>query len=184
MKPKKPSLQDTMEANAKAMRGLCALSGKPMPPELEAPVREAKKVRAAPIKHNTDQSEGSVMTDIADVYHHHPNILFAVRQNSGAAKISNVPIWFWKWLRRNGVEMTLTDTWGLLSDGRMFAIEAKERGWKSVGTGETAKAVRERKQQAFINVVKSGGGVGGFVTSAEEAIEILNGCKQPVSFGG
>jgi len=37
-----------MEANAKAMRGLCALGGKQMPAELEAPVREAKKPRAAP----------------------------------------------------------------------------------------------------------------------------------------
>ena len=45
---RKPTLQDTMEANAKAMRGLCALGGKQMPPELEAPVRVAKKPRAAP----------------------------------------------------------------------------------------------------------------------------------------
>ena len=45
---RKPTLQDTMEANAKAMRGLCALGGKQMPAELEAPVREAKKPRAAP----------------------------------------------------------------------------------------------------------------------------------------
>ena len=45
---RKPTLQDTMEANAKAMSGLMALSGKPMPAELEAPIREAKKPRAAP----------------------------------------------------------------------------------------------------------------------------------------
>lgn len=45
---RKPTLQDTMEANAKAMRGLCALGGKQMPAELEAPVRVAKKPRAAP----------------------------------------------------------------------------------------------------------------------------------------
>ena len=47
---RKPTLQETMEANAKAMRGLCALGGKPMPAELEAPVQEAKKPRAAPTK--------------------------------------------------------------------------------------------------------------------------------------
>ncbi len=45
---KKPSLQDTYEAHAKALRGLCAMAGKPMPPELEAPVRKAVKPRAAP----------------------------------------------------------------------------------------------------------------------------------------
>jgi len=179
---RKPTLQDTMEANAKAMRGLCVLGGKQMPPELEAPDRKPVKVRAAPVKREVDTSEGSVMTDIAEVYKTHPNILFAVRQNSGAAKIGDTPIWFWKWLRRNGVEMTLTDTWGMLVNGRMFAIEAKERGWKSVGAGDSAKAVRERRQLAFINVVKSGGGVGGFVTSAEQARERLD-CKQPVSLG-
>lgn len=179
---RKPTLQDTMEANAKAMRGLCALGGKQMPPELEAPDRKPVKVRAAPVKREVDTSEGSVMTDIAEVYKTHPNILFAVRQNSGAAKIGDTPVWFWKWLRRNGVEMTLTDTWGMLVNGRMFAIEAKERGWKSVGAGDSAKAVRERRQLAFINVVKSGGGVGGFVTSAEQARNILD-CKQPVSLG-
>ena len=52
MKPKRPSLHDVMTANAKAMRGLMALSGKTLPPELEAPVREAKKVRAAPTPSN------------------------------------------------------------------------------------------------------------------------------------
>jgi hypothetical protein len=173
MKPRRPTLQDTMEANAKALRGLMALSGKPMPAELEAPVREAKKVRAAIVTKDSDNSEASVMTDIAEVYKTHPNILFAVRQNSGAAKIGDTPIWFWKWLRRNGVEMTLTDTWGLLRDGRMFAIEAKKRDWKCAGSGDSAKAVRELRQLAFINVVKSGGGVGGFVTSAEQVMEIL-----------
>ena len=48
MRPTKPSLQETMELNAKAMRGLMALSGKTMPPELEAPVRKPVRVRATP----------------------------------------------------------------------------------------------------------------------------------------
>ena len=37
------------------------------------------------------------------------------------------------------------------------------------------RLVEEALQQAFINVVKSTGGVGGFVTCAEDAMEILNG---------
>ncbi len=172
---RKLTLQDTMEANAGGNRFYAAAYGKPMPPELEAPVREAKKPRAAPIKRNVDTSEASVMTDIADVYKTHPNILFAVRQTSGAADIGDYHVKFWRWLRRNGKVMTITDTWGVLRDGRFFAIEAKERSWKGVGTGDGKKAVRERAQLAFINVVKSGGGVGGFVTSAEQAIQILNG---------
>ena len=179
---RKQTVQEMREATEKALRYQCAMAGKPFPEDMKAPDRKPVKVRAAPVKREVDTSEGSVMTDIAEVYKTHPNILFAVRQNSGAAKIGDTPVWFWKWLRRNGVEMTLTDTWGMLVNGRMFAIEAKERGWKSVGAGDSAKAVRERRQLAFINVVKSGGGVGGFVTSAEQAREILD-CKQPVSLG-
>ena len=179
---RKKTVQEMREATEKALRYQCAMAGKPFPEDMKAPDRKPVKVRAAPVKREVDTSEGSVMTDIAEVYKTHPNILFAVRQNSGAAKIGDTPVWFWKWLRRNGVEMTLTDTWGMLVNGRMFAIEAKERGWKSVGAGDSAKAVRERRQLAFINVVKSGGGVGGFVTSAEQAREILD-CKQPVSLG-
>lgn len=50
IRKKKPSLQDQMEAYAGAMRGLCALNGKPMPPELEAPTRIVKPQRAPPTK--------------------------------------------------------------------------------------------------------------------------------------
>jgi len=50
VKYKKPSLQDTMEANANAMRGLCAMAGKDMPKELEAPDRKAPRPYAAPTK--------------------------------------------------------------------------------------------------------------------------------------
>ena len=176
----KPSLKQTVSEHEKAIRWMCQMGGKPIPPEFaEKPAAPAapaapSKPRKSVVKSDPNQLEASVMTDIADVYKTHPNILFAVRQNSGSAERNGVPVWFWKWMRRNGVEMTLTDTWGMLRDGRMFAIEAKERGWKGVGQGDSAKAVRERKQQAFIDVVKSSGGVGGFVTCAEDALALLS----------
>ncbi len=173
---RKPTLQDTMEANAKAMRGLCALGGKQMPSELEAPDRKPVKVRAAPTPSDPTQLEAAVIREIAELLGNHPKVLFAVRQNSGAAEIGGVPIWFYRWARRRGVEMTLTDYWGCLTDGRMFAIEAKRRSWTRVSDK------REEMQQAFINVVISAGGVGGFAVSGEQARNILD-CKQPVSFG-
>lgn len=180
---RKQTVQEMREATEKALRYQCAMAGKPFPEDMKAPDRKPVKVRAAPVKREVDTSEGSVMTDIAEVYKTHPNILFAVRQTSGAADIGDFHVKFWRWLRRNGQVMTITDTWGVLRDGRFFAIEAKKRTWKGVGIGDGKDAVRERAQLTFINVVKSGGGVGGFVTSAGQAIQILNGCKQPVSFG-
>jgi hypothetical protein len=64
--------------------------------------------------------------------------------------------------------MVVTDFWGLLRDGRMLALEVKRRDWKRVS------GAREQQQQAFIDVVKSAGGVGGFVTSAEDALALLS----------
>ena len=167
IRKKKPSLQDQMEQYAGAMRGLCALNGKPMPPELEAPERIVKPQRAAPVKSDPSQLEAAVIKEIAGVLEVHPKVLFAVRQNSGAAEIGGVPIWFYRWARRREVEMTITDYWGCLTDGRMFAIEAKRKSWVKVSDK------REEMQEAFINVVISSGGVGGFATSGEQALEIL-----------
>ena len=42
------------------------------------------------------------------------------------------------------------------------------RDWKRVS------GAREIQQQAFIDVVKSAGGVGGFVTSGEDALALLS----------
>lgn len=175
IRKKKLTVQEMRENTEKALRYQCAMAGKPFPEEMKAPERIIKPARAAPVKSTPETLEAYVMTELARIYATHPNILFAVRQNSGSSQIGDSYVWFWKWMRRNRVEMTLVDTWGMLVNGRMFAIEAKKPGWKGVGLGYKKDADRERRQENFINVVKSGGGVGGFVTSGEQAMEILNG---------
>ena len=167
MKYKKPTLNETIRANEKAIRGLCFAAGKPIPPGFEERHQEAKKPRAAPTPTDPTQLEAAVSREIAEVLAIHPKVLFALRINSGSAEIGGVPIWFWKWVRRRGVEMTVTDYIGCMTDGRWFAIEAKRRSWTRVSDK------REEMQQAFINVVISAGGVGGFATSGEQALEIL-----------
>jgi hypothetical protein len=100
---------------------------------------------------------------------HHPKVLFAVRQNSGMSQnASGTPIWFYRWVRSR-TKMRVTDFWGLLTDGRMFALEAKNRLWKAP-SGE-----REMEQQAFLTAIREAGGVAGFVTSAEQAQRIIEG---------
>ena len=167
MKYKKPTLNETIRANEKAIRGLCFAAGKPIPPGFEERHQEAKKPRAAPTPTDPTQLEAAVSREIAEVLAIHPKVLFALRINSGSAEIGGVPIWFWKWVRRRGVEMTVTDYIGCMTDGRWFAIEAKRRSWTRVSDK------REEMQQAFINVVISAGGVGGFAVSGEQALEIL-----------
>ena len=167
----KPSLKKTVAEHEKAIRWMCNMAGKPVPEEFAekpaAPVATPKP-RKQPTASDPHQLEASAQREVFSVLAKHPAVLFAVRQNSGAAMSADTPIWFYRWARRNGVEMTLTDFWGMLRDGRMFAMECKRRDWRKVS------GAREIQQQAFIDVVKSAGGVGGFVTCAEDAIALLS----------
>ena len=60
-----------------------------------------------------------------------------------------------------------SDLIGIMPDGRFVAIEVKRPGWIGVRTE------RERAQQAFIDLVKSNGGVAGFVSSIEQLNEVM-----------
>ena len=64
-------------------------------------------------------------------------------------------------------DMTISDYVCLKKNGKLAAIECKWRGWHFTGTP------REKQQDAFIQAIRSSGGVGGFVTCAEQALEIL-----------
>ncbi len=171
----KPSLKQTVAEHEKAIRFMCKMAGKPIPeafaekPVAPEPDKPPAKPRKPPVATDKHDLEAAVQREVFSVLAKHPAVLFAIRQNSGMAMSGDSPIWFYRWARRNGLDMTLTDFWGVLRDGRMFALECKRRDWKRVSSA------REIQQQAFIDVVKSAGGVGGFVTCAEQAMEILNG---------
>lgn len=161
----KPSLRETLESTEKAMRFHAAMSGKPFAEEFAAPAR-----RAAPTKRtDDDDTEAAVIREITAVIAHHPRVLFAVRQNSGAAvSASGAPIWFYRIIKLPAdVQMTVTDFWGVDIYGKPFCIEAKRRAWTKPSDD------RERKQLAFIEAVRSVGGVAGFATSGEQARNIL-----------
>ena len=123
------------------------------------------KARAKP-----RQLEGPVVAAVAELLAVHPKVLFAVRQNSGAASYEAksgkwAPVWFYRVV--TGQPVTLPDFWGIMRDGRMLALEAKRPGWRS------PRDDRERRQWAFLQIVANCGGIAGFVTSAEEANALL-----------
>ncbi len=167
---RKPTLRETLQATEKAMRFHAAMSGKPFAEEFAAPaVKERKPVQTRQMS-DANELEAAVMREVATVVAKHPRVLFAVRQNSGGAYDQHgVPIFFYRLLRMNGKDFTLVDVWGLTTSGKFFAIEAKRRNWTKISND------RERKQNEFIEIVKSVGGVGGFVTSGEMALSILDG---------
>lgn len=174
------SLRETLADNQRAMENLAKITGKPMPegykemtshlikpkvekrPSLYGNIKPAAKLDKPPVP-----LESEISKSIAQYLAAHTKVKFAVRQNSGAARIGELDsrpildsrlIWFYKFAARKGVDMRITDYWGMLTDGRMFAIEVKRPGWKK----PTDK--REREQANFIEVV----GLGGFVTCVED----------------
>lgn len=169
MRRKKPTLNETIRGNEKALKWMCLMAGKPIPEGFDTP-EVVKKARAVVNPSDPNELESSVMYEVAGILAKHPNVLFAIRQNSGSMEVESngkkMPIWFYRWARSRE-HMTLPDYWGLLTDGRMFAIECKRRNWTKP-TGE-----REGKQLAFILTVKYAGGVGGFVTCGEQVLELL-----------
>ena len=129
------------------------------------------KSRAAPAQRR--DLEGPVLAAIRDLLSVHPKVLIAFRQNSGGASYQHSsgdykPIMFYECLTSQRKQITITDTWGFLKDGRPFAIEAKRPDWKE------PKDDREFRQALFISLIQNIGGVGGFARSVEEAAEILD----------
>ena len=117
MRKPKPSLQETMELNAKAMRGLMALSGKTMPPELEAPVRKAVRVRATP-KHSVIPTEHEEQKAFVKWFHQgYPKVLIFAVPNAGQRDHNAA-----SWMRAEGLVAGVPD---LIVPEWKLAIEMK-----------------------------------------------------------
>ena len=117
-------------------------------------------------------NESHVVREVSELLAVHPKVLFAVRQNSGGASYEHssgrhAPIYFYKVL--TGQDLTITDFWGVMRDGRLLAIEAKRRDWKE------PKEAREYRQAAFMMLIRNAGGVAGFVRGLDEAKALLDG---------
>ena len=164
------SLRDTLATNNASDRYYAAMAGKS--PAFQAAI--APK-RAYTKRTASDDLEAAVSIEVGQVLATHPNVIFAVRQNTGAADMVGkggkvYPVWFYRWVRCDG-EITITDYWGFMfSPARFvvpFALECKRRDWCWSGIE------REKQQRGFIDKIIDFGGRGGFVTSAEQALAIL-----------
>jgi hypothetical protein len=165
MKTRK-SLRDTIAETQQGMNAWATAFGKPKQ-DMQVPEKRTHTKRMS-----DDDSEAAVLREVGELLAVHPKVLFAVRQNSGMAYGENKqPIYFYRWARSK-TKMRISDFWGMLTDGRMFACEVKNRLWTKP-SGE-----REAEQQNFLLTVKYAGGVSGFVTSAEQAQKIIESQPQ------
>jgi hypothetical protein len=131
---------------------------------------QAAKIKPVRARAAPRQLEAPVVNAIAELLAVHPRVLFAVRQNSGAASYEAksgkyAPVHFYRILTSQPV--TITDFWGILRDGRMFACEAKAPGWKRP-SGD-----REIKQALFLSMITNCGGVALFATDAAQVAAAL-----------
>lgn len=158
--PKK-SFRDTLRENQRGLDMWAKMYGK------EQTVHINVKPRREIVNHTPkDQLEASVVSDISKLLAHHPKVLFACRSNSGAAYMmgrdgKEMPVTFNR-IIKSPVQMRISDFWGILRDGRPFAIECKHRKW----TKPTDQ--REYEQAAFLQMVRDAGGVGIFATGVED----------------
>lgn len=133
--------------------------------------------RAARVNHSpAHMLESAVMKEVSEVILLHPKVLWAIRQNTGEADYETFAsghsrrVRFWNWVKRPGPDRyLLADFWMVLKDGRFGLMECKRRDFRMTPSDD-----RAQRQQKLIDVVKANGGVGGIVTCAEDALEILN----------
>lgn len=165
------SLRERLERSHSGQSYYAAMAGKP-PPPLPKELQKPKRAYTPP---DPADSEAPVLKAVGDLLAVHPKVLFAVRQNSGGtywqdSQGDSHAMWFYRLMRRPGAsQIAIPDYWGWLTDGRPFALECKRPSWKAPRTP------RELNQQAFIHMLESIGGVGGFVRSGDEAMAILRG---------
>jgi len=110
--------------------------------------------------------EADVIRAVSQLLAVHPNVLYALRMNSGAASYEAAsgkfaPVWFHIWVRAPE-KVRMSDFYGATRDSRILALECKRPGW----TAPTNK--REYEQAAFLMLVRNAGGIGEFVTDAEQ----------------
>jgi hypothetical protein len=170
--PKKP-LRETLRENQKGLDAWAAMYGKPQTVHIDVkPKREIKNHSPK------DELEAAVNSDISECLANHPKVLFAVRQNTGAASYTrrdkhgnliDVPVWFYNIIKTpEDIDMTIVDFWGLLTDFRLFAIDGKRRDWIK------PQKAHEHEQAAFLQMVRDAGGVGIFATCAEDVLRAIN----------
>lgn len=166
--------REQLRANNAADAFYAAMAGKP--PQAQnviAPKRERKPsaVDIDAVHRVQPPLEKEVLRAVGDLLAVHPGVLFALRMNSGAASYEAssgkfAPVWFHIWVR-SPEKCKMSDFYGATVDARILALECKRPGW----TKPTDD--RERQQAAFLEMVRKVGGIGAFVTSADETNALL-----------
>lgn len=160
---------DLREAKGRPMPAKPSYLPKPRPPRGGGDTRSATDIDR--VHRNRATPESEILSAVTDLLCAHPKTVFVCRQNSGMASYEAktgryAPVHFYKILKAPS-KMTIVDVWGLLNDGRMFAVETKNSAWIRPSND------REERQAAFLALIRKHGGIGIFATDAQQVAEAL-----------
>lgn len=158
-----PSLADRRRANQAALDYYRALSPRDDAPVIDTGARPKRRLSAS------SNGEATVLRDVSKLVRYHPRVASAERRNSGSAL--NAAGQYVPFQRSLKGAATVLDVEGKLTDGRPFGIECKRPGWKPAKSGATFE--REERQRERIAEIRRLGGVAGFASSVEQAMEVL-----------
>lgn len=170
--------RETLNANDRAQQAWANAHGVPVDQRYLNNLPDAKPRKPS---ERPEDLEAAVAQEIEKMLAGHPLVAFAVRQNSGRAEYgegaTERTVRYWRWAKKprqteQGI-ITIVDYWGLLNDGRMWAVEAKHRLWKM-----TPSDYHAEMQARFLAAVRRSGGLAGFATSADEARKIIEGAAR------
>lgn len=161
----KRSHRDTLRANNAADAYYAAMAG--VEPQNQASIAPKRAYT-----HREGRKEADVIADVSALLASHDRVLYALRMNSGAVEYTNasgdrIPVWFARWIKAPE-RCAMSDFYGATVDCRILAVECKHPDWTS------PKDERERKQAAFLAIVRSAGGIGIFATDAAQVAEALS----------
>lgn len=169
----KPPLAVTQRQNRAYM--LAQISDPEQRARYEANFPEANMkplpIRRAPSVPSGKPLEADVLRAVGDLLAQHPKVCYALRINSGAASYEAksgkyAPVWFHIWVK-SPVRCRMPDFFGMLNDGRTLALEIKRPGFKH------PRDEREYQQAAFLMLIRNMGGIGEFITDAEQVDALL-----------
>ena len=131
MKPKRPTLNETIRANEKALRGLCMLGGKPMPEGFDTPAKEVK-TRAATTPSNIPTEHQEQCAFVKWFRHQYPRVRIFAVPNAAMRSVELA-----SYLRAEGMTPGVPDLvvieWKLLIEMKRVkgsVISDEQHGWR------------------------------------------------------
>lgn len=163
MKSSRKPLRVTVSDNLASMRFYSQMAEEPNEGAdslMQEMHERANKPKRKYTQDYSGQTESQIQKEILAALKAHPSVAWCARFNSSNLTLTD-ETGANRYVRSN-TQRGMSDLMGMLHGGRLFAIEVKSR------TGTV-----HDYQEAFLQKIRSGGGIAGVARSVEQAVELL-----------